>query len=136
MVKIDLLIKLFDEDRMELLFKILSVEKNDPDIKIDEKLIGYLGRIVKQRIKVLKLDIEFTDCALLAVQCFCSVPGEAIFLLIDCLNKCEISLNKKITASRLCGVGFYPFGFYEIKPMHNFIDDFVKTRQVKYSKIY
>ena len=119
------------DTKAELLVKCLLMEQEKGDIKIDEKDLHLLGRIIQKRIDVLGLPIKFTNIALLSVGCFCEVAGGAVVLLIDCLNKFP---NETITVGKLCEV--YPDGFYTESELERYVETDIKTRKINFSDLY
>lgn len=93
--------------------------------------LPFLSKIILKRIEAYSLPIQFTKESLLAVNCLCSTPGDAIILLVDCLNKFE---KKLVTVKDL--VTCYPWGFYTKDSVGDIIDNYMKPRKHKWSEIY
>lgn len=98
---------------------------------VQQPELPFLTEIVKKRIEGLKLPIKFTDYALLAVNAFAKNPGEAVIVLIDALEKYE---GEEVTTAKLCQL--YPAGFYTRDSVESYIDDVLKPKLTKWSKIY
>ena len=77
---------------------------------------GYtLIDIIERRIHAHNLPIKFTVAAKVAVMAYVRIPGEAVLLLIDCLN--GHPMGYRYHGHRLVDVDFlenvYPWGFYD-----------------------
>ena len=118
-------------ENAELLIHCLLIEQETPDFEVKEEDLHLLGKIIKKRIDVLKLPIKFNNIALLSVTIFCAVPGHAVVLLIDCLNKYE---NETVTVGKLCEL--YPMGFYTDKEVQRYVEEEIKTKLKKFSYVY
>jgi hypothetical protein len=66
-----------------------------------------------------------------ATLAFCDRPGSTVALLIDCLNKYE---GQTVTCAMLADL--YPSGFYDEPTLMKYVDDYLKTRKVKWAEIY
>ncbi len=117
-----------DETRALLVLSVMEL-RNSP---IPEPLYNnFFSQVIQKRIDVLKLPISFTNYAFATIPCFCNVVGEAVVLLIDCLNQYE---NKIVDIEKLCLL--YPEGFYDHETFMQYVDDFIKKEKVNWSQIY
>jgi hypothetical protein len=91
----------------------------------------FLIQVLNKRIEVLKLPITFTPPAKMAILAFVDRAGYLVALLIDCLNAYE---GKEITPEMLADL--YPVGFYDEATLDRYIDNYLKTRRVKWAEIY
>lgn len=116
-----------------LLSAIIGEEGKAPMSEEQRKYLNnmFLVQVLKKRLEVFKLPIEFSDDTILAMLAFVDRPGTMMVLLIDCLNAYE---GKKVTVAML--VDLYPTGFYDEATFGRYIDDFLKTRKVKWSEVY
>jgi hypothetical protein len=127
--------KPLSEKEGEMLIGCLLAEKSNSetfpqikeiqDCKPEDKNypMFFLPKIILKRIEGFTLPISFNQFALIALLAFVDVPGTAILLLIDCLNKYE---GQVVTVEKLCQL--YPNGFYAEEEWIHRIDD-IKLRQ-------
>lgn len=118
----------------ELFLRATMSEMQDPDKKLgyDENNDAFfLCAIIKKRIEVMKLPIEFTDTALLGICSLVDRPGCAVALLVDCLNAFE---GQKVTVSKLASL--YPWGFYDEESITRYVDEYLKPRKCRWAEIY
>lgn len=124
--------KQMTKESSELFLKCILMEQSGKkNILTDEDRLPFFSQIVKKRIEVLKLPVEFTEIAIIALNCLVSNPGEAVVLLIDALNKFEGGV---VNVSSL--VEMYPFGFYDERSFDKYVDDLVKNKKIKWAEIY
>lgn len=117
-----------------LLFTQCNIlEKTKPLEGLNKKNeeLPFLSEIVYRRIKTLNLPISLTKGAYLAISAFCSNPGEAVVLLIDCLTHYEGEL---VTTDKL--LKLYPWGFYSPAVFQHIVDNYLKPRKVKWAEVY
>jgi len=96
-----------------------------------DKEFPFLSEIVYKRVTAYSLPINFTLEAYLAISCLAGNPGQAVVVLVDCLNSFEGEL---VTTTKL--VDLYPYGFYNMDTFSNIVDNFMKTKTHKWSNIY
>ena len=114
-----------------LLYTIMTehLKREDP-VQIFE--LSPLSTIIRKRIEAFNLPISFRDTGLLALEAIANGnPGRAIVCLIDCLHKFE---GEEVTASKMCDL--YPYGHYNEETFEDYVDNYLKTRKIKYSEIY
>lgn len=120
------------KEKIKLLAVVTMAETMEhPMPEVPTHQLSFLAQIILKRIEVLKLPITFTTGALLVVDSFTHVAGGAVVLLIDALTKFE---GQVVTARMLCDL--YPWGFYTEDSLGEYIDDFLKPRKVRWSKVY
>lgn len=92
----------------------------------------HMIKVIEKRIDVLNLPVKFTPNALYSTMVFCENVGSAIVFLIDALTKFEgeeVTLNMVYTE-------LYPNGFYTRESFEDYIDNYIKPKNVKWSEIY
>lgn len=89
-------------------------------------------QIIQKRIEVMDLPIKFSPWGLAATLVFAKSPGQAVTLLIDCLDECE---GETVTVETLCK-RVYPQGFYAQRSFEYVIDEIHKKRKAKWSWVY
>lgn len=119
------------KEECEMLLVCVSLEQKGTQLSPNLEY-PFLSQVVKRRIEVMNLPIKFNDAALIAVNAFCSNPGRAVVLLIDCLNKLE---GKTVTVDLLCKE-VYPFGVYTDEEFEKIVDEKIRTRKMKWSEVY
>lgn len=120
-----------DQKRSELFVMAVMAEMQQQALKKEVLENLFEVQILNKRIEVYKLPIQFNDYAKMSLTAFCNTPGALIALLIDCLNKYE---GQTVTCSMLADL--YPMGFYDEPSLTKYIDEYLKTRKVKWSEIY
>lgn len=111
---------------------LLQVNITKSDDMPGDKELPFTSKVVKKRIEVMKLPIEFTDAALLSIDIFTQGnPGRAVVFLIDALTKFE---NGIVSLNDVCEK-LYPMGFYTEEALEEYIDG-CKDRKYKWSEIY
>jgi hypothetical protein len=123
--------KTLTKEQSEDLLICLQAEQIHGDIDISEYDMNFFGKVVKKRIDVLNLPISFTNLALLSLDCFCEVTGEAVVVLIECLDK---YYEQTVTVKKLCLL--YPNGFYTKDEFEKYVETKIKTGQIKFSTLY
>lgn len=126
--------KPLDQEEVGMMMIILNVEINWKNIKLPEKELPLASKIVKKRIDVMKLPLKYNTTGITSVSLFVDRAGFAVLFLIDCLN-ILIPLNLDMTCKNIC-MYVYPHGFYTDESAINIIDEFIKTRKIKYAEIY
>ena len=120
------------DEACKLYVMLTMAEMKGKDVPLDDELKSHGTKILEKRIEVLKLPIEFTNNAKIAIDCFTlGNPGKTVALLIDCLTKYE---GQKVSVSMLSDV--YPFGFYNEETFEDYVDNYLKTNKAKWSEIY
>jgi hypothetical protein len=121
------------DEGMKILAKTMFAEAEGAPVNLKETDPDYpvLLKILDKRIEVLKLPISFNLYAKIGMLALLDGPGALVTLLIDALNKFE---GKEVTVQMLCDL--YPFGFYDDKSFEDYVDNYLKTRKVKWSEIY
>jgi hypothetical protein len=120
-----------DEETLLTLLSLAKMEINkNPAPELPEEA-SFLSRIVRKRIEAMKLPINFTEYAYIAINLLVDRPGSAIILLIDTLNKYE---GQIVTIKMLAEL--YPMGFYDEASLIKVIDEEIKPRKRKWSEIY
>lgn len=94
--------------------------------------LSIASQIVDKRINAFGLPIKFTKAALLSISIFVDIPGEAIVFLIDALNKFE---NKTVTV-QMIATELYPYGFYDQESFEWYVENKIKTKEIKWAEIY
>jgi hypothetical protein len=128
---VPLFVKQLSEEDAELLLMATTAEVKKGDLDIPLAEMGWQIEAVEQRIRVMKLPIKFTNLAYVSFGSFTKTVGGCMVILIDALNRYE---NKTVNVEMLCHM--YPFGFYSDKSLHDYIDNNLKTRAVKWSEVY
>jgi hypothetical protein len=118
--------KELSKDQAELFLQLCILGK---DFEIQE--MPFLSKIVQLRVEVNKLPIKLTNQGLMAVNCFAHNPGAAVILLIDFISNFE---NEELNCDNLAKL--YPVGFYTEESMEDLIDNYLKTKQTKWSRLY
>lgn len=92
----------------------------------------FVIQVLEKRIKAFELPITFTAKGKLAAMAISDGnPGKMITILIECLTKYE---GEEIDDNKLSYL--YPMGFYDDNSFINLVDNYFKTRNVKWSEIY
>lgn len=92
----------------------------------------FVIRILEKRIEVMQLPIKFTVKGKFAALTLSEGnPGKMMTILIDCLTKYE---GQEVDGGMICDI--YPIGFYSENSFMDYVDNYIKTRQVKWSQIY
>lgn len=112
------------------LFLAFSIAERQQMALTDSEYYPFLTQIILKRIEVLNLPIRFSKYALIALSAFVRSPGEAVVLLIDCLDKFE---GQEVTMEKL--VELYPWGFHNEKEFAKRVDEH-KERKHKWSEVY
>lgn len=98
--------------------------------ELEENLTG-VSLIIRKRMEVLELPIQFDIFALTAVVIFADGnPGRAMMVLIDALNKYE---GQTVSIEDLCQL--YPDGIYDEESFGKKLAK-IRAREEKWSEIY
>ena len=88
-----------------------------------------------KRYQAFKMEDKLDLDVLLLVEVFAGgVPGRAVFMLIDILNRFEDD-NKKVSWDTVV-MQMYPMGFYAPSIIQTIVDGYVKTNKLRNSEIY
>lgn len=125
--------KLLEPDESKLLFKLLMVCNSGEEDKSNMEGVNeqFFIQVIRKRIEVMKLPIEFTSTGIMCFFLFPKSVGAAVAMLIDCLTVYE---GKKVDAN-LIGT-LYPSGFYKEEALEDYIDNYLKPKKVKWSHVY
>lgn len=120
-----------DKESAETLCKLLFIENQGRGLPVPEGEMTFLSQIVKKRIEAMKLPVIIKNSGLIGLMCFAKNPGQAVALLIDFLTHFE---GQELTANRLCEL--YPYGFYTEEALTDYIDNQLKPKKTKWSRVY
>lgn len=123
--------KMSDESAEMFLYAVLVDLKQEESPQITEEEYPLSCKIIKKRIEVLKLPIQFTTGGYFAIAALADNPGKAVVTLCDCLNEYE---NKTVTAQMISEL--YPWGFYKYEVFCDIVDNWMKTKKHKWANIY
>jgi len=95
-----------------------------------------LMQILEKRVEAFNLPIKFTLPALLAATCLATNPGRIIALAVDCCTRFDPGDGTihEVTVENLTDL--YPFGFYSEEAFGKYVDEYLKPKKIKWSKIY
>lgn len=118
----------YEQAKLLAVAAMLEVQKAEsvPSVE-DVDLI----KILDKRLEAMKLPIHFTGPAKVAVLSLCSVAGEVVVLLIDCLNAYE---NKTVSPTDIANI--YPEGFYDRESFERYVENYIKPKKVKWAGVY
>jgi len=111
---------------------LMAILMNEAEPQIPDSEMPFAIQILDKRVSVMNLPIKFTLKGKLAMWVLTDGnPGRMMTALIDCLTNHE---GQEITAEIICEL--YPVGFYSENSLMDYVDNYIKTRQVKWSQIY
>lgn len=122
------------KEQTELLMHILfsRTHMGNKEVDLPEEDKPWPIKMIEKRIEVLKLPIKLETSAKLAMVILTGGnPGKMNAALIDILTKYE---GKTVTSDEICEL--YPMGFYTEESVHDYINNYLKTKKVKWSHIY
>ena len=120
-------------------FIMISMMKPEERLDICEQIINEASpsifNLAHKRWVHFKMQEKIDLDVLLLVDLFAEgVPGRAVFMLIDLLNKFE-DTQKKVTIDTV-SMDMYPMGFYSDEAVQTIVDGFVKTGKLRNSELY
>jgi len=116
------------ESQCKILISIVSAKSLEEELKN-----LFIPQIILKRIDAFKLGISFTPKALGIIDVFAmNNPGRAVIILIDCLTKFgEVEVNDSMLCKDL-----YPYGFYNMDTFVDYVENYLKSKKVRWSTLY
>lgn len=127
---IDLQVQTMDREQSEIFILATLADQQSQNL-VEGMELPFLSEVVKKRIEVYNLPISFTVPALVAINALVELPGQAVTLLIDALNKYESGI---IDMEKLAEL--YPYGFYTKESFMKYVDEYLKPRKVPWAELY
>lgn len=140
-----------EQDQMEIFAMLTIGEMDGKSIEVPEKEKPFFISVIETRISGMNLPIRFTPNALYTSMAFCKVVGDSVVFLVDCLRAKvpkETYLKWKedsgsITEEDIVEVNVndiamsvYPNGYHTESSFEDYIDNFLKPREIEWAEIY
>jgi len=114
----------------------MTLPDSDQRMLCEMFLESPMGMMVYKRIEVYELQDKIDNCEIFKILMIFNInnPGKAMVILLDFLEYYDRHSKKANVKDMMLEV--YPKGFYDESTFINIIDNYIKTKKVKYAGIY